>query len=305
MHSKTAKRTAKQMLAGAIAALVLLGSTSLASAQAARPKWSGRLSARPSSFETFMRRHIGKNVDLNIIFDSPRQAGKNLSGAEPHTSLGGDTGPIFQVGGSVYLVQNGGNERTWRTLMGYDKDRRQLVGTFTVMSGRKSAEDPGYNFDLRWRPNFKRDIKVFAVSEKGRILLRTSGITLRGGHIQVPVAVYKELGFDMRRDIDNGKVSLGTPERFNEPGPDTTTFDIDYSPPTYRRPPDNSQQKLFEDFRPPTVLLQNGEFFLPPSLIQRRFDGKISTKWDALNRTLTVRRTQKFADFLTNLYSHT
>lgn len=295
MHSNM-KKAPKRMLAGAIAALVLLGASQTAQAQARRPAWTGRLSARPSSFETFMRRHIGKNVDLNIVFDSAQQARKSNSSAEPFTSLGGDTGPMFQVGDSFYRVENAGNEHTWRTLMGYDKDRRQLVGTFTVTRGVKSREDSGYNFDLRWRPNFARDVKVVVLDEKGRVLLRNSGITLRGGHIQVPVIAYKTMGFDVHRDIDKGRVSIGTPQRYSTKAADISTFDIVYNSLTYDK--NGSETKFAADFKPPFVLLQNGEFFVPPSLVQRRFGGKLSTNWNASTRTITLRRSAAFSNYL-------
>ena len=209
---------------------------------------------------------------------------------------------MFMVGGSFYRVENGGNERTWRTLMGYDKNRRQLNGTFTITSRVKSGEDPGYNVDLRWRPNYARNVKVTVLDENGKILQRTSGITLRGGHIQVPSVAYKKLGFDVRRDIDGGKVSLGTPQRYNEKPNDLTAFDIVYNSATYSK--SGSETKFQPNFKPPFVLLQNGEFFLPPSLVQARFDDNISTKWDAKTRTVTLRRTKSFANHLTKLYSH-
>lgn len=282
----------------ALSALTLLGFQNVAVAQN-RPKWRGVLATQAPSFNAFMRRNIGKTIDLSVTFADAKYAAKTNSAGEPHTSLGGDTGPMFQVGGNFYRVENGGNEHNWRTLMGYDKNRRQLAGTFTITNGVKSGEDSGFNYDLRWRPSFQRDVKVVVVSEKGRVLLRSSGITLRGGHIQVPVGAYKIMGFDVRRDIDKGQVSIGTPERYSATSPDLSTFDIVYNSLTYSK--SGSETKLFTDFKPPFALLQNGEFFVAPSLVQRRFADKISTKWNANTRTLTLRRSAGFAGYLDNI----
>jgi len=76
-----------------------------------------------------------------------------------------------------------------------------------------------------------------------------------------------------------------------------------YNSLTYRK--NGSETKLFTDFRPPVALLQNGEFFVPPSLVQRRFPDKLGTKWNLATRTLTLRRTPTFANYLTQLYTPT
>ena len=262
----------------------------------ARSTFKGGTLSDAKALSAFLRRSVGKTIDLDLTFAAPGRVEAGQPGGEPFTSLGGDTGPNFMVGGDFIRVENAGNERTWRELLNYDRARRRLRGTFTVTSGVKSSEDPGYNYDLRFRPARARTIKVKVVDEKGRTLLQSSAFTVPGDSSLAPLKAYDALGLSVKTDVKKGTATVGTPMRYDEESDDDTTFDIVYNSTTHR--PNGSEQKLYEDFPLVRALLQNGEFFVSASLMQRRFPNLFSTNWNAQTRTITLQRRATLSNLL-------
>ncbi len=290
----------RQLLSCAVGAALALPLFS-ASAASARSSFKGDTLGDAKALSAFLRRSVGKTIDLEVTFAPPGRAKQFEPGGEPYTSLGGNTGPIFVVGGDSVNLENAGNERTWRELLNYDRARRRLRGTFTVTRGVKSGEDSGYIYDLRFRPARARNIKVNVVDQSGRTILQSSAFTVPGDSSLVPVKAYDALGLSVKTDIKKGTVTVGTPQSYNETPADATTFDIVYSSTTHRPNPEYGEQKLYEDFKPVRALLQNGEFFVSASLMQRRFPHLLSTNWSARSRTLTLKRSAVLGKLLDKL----
>lgn len=108
------------------------------------PRYKGKLSAASASFNSFMKKNIGRTVYVQIEFDDENgrmnePIGYRDVNADPFFEVSDNASKNYDTLGTftTYFINCSGCGADWKKTMNYDDTRKQLSGRFQLLRQKK------------------------------------------------------------------------------------------------------------------------------------------------------------------------